>query len=129
MVRGILRIATRWSTGSEGTPVATTNTKACGPAEKALKAAVREAAVGQPDRLIRLGKDSMMIAMIRCQSCASPLDQTVRWARLLVEEPEVFVCNTEWGSARFEFRVPEIPVRCSCGQERIGVRDHPLAVA
>ena len=72
----------------------------------------------------------MMIAMIRCQSCASPLDRTVRWARLVAEEPEVFVCDTEWGYVRFEFGFPEIPVRChNCGQQGIVMRDHPLAMA
>lgn len=37
-------------------------------AEKALKAAVREAAVGQPDRLIRLGKEEeleIVFAVVR----------------------------------------------------------------
>jgi hypothetical protein len=72
----------------------------------------------------------MQIAMIRCPSCASPLDRVVRLARLQVEEPEVFTCDTEWGYARFEFGVSEIFVRCSfCGQEQVVDRDQPLAVA
>jgi hypothetical protein len=72
----------------------------------------------------------MMIAMIRCQSCASPLDRTVLWARLLVEEPEVFVCPTEWGHTRFEFGFAEILVRCPvCGEEHVFKRDLPLASA
>lgn len=49
----------------------------------------------------------MQIAMIRCLSCTSPLDRTVRWARLLIEAPGVFLCTTEWGRARFKFGVPE----------------------
>ena len=71
-----------------------------------------------------------MFAMIRCQACAAPLDGPLRWARLVAEEPEVFVCPTEWGHARFEFGFQEIQVRCpSCGQERLALRDLPLAAA
>jgi transposase-like protein len=72
----------------------------------------------------------MQIAMIRCPSCASPLDRVVRLARLQVGEPEVFKCDTEWGYARFEFGMTEIPVRCPfCGEEQVFHRDQPLAMA
>jgi transposase-like protein len=72
----------------------------------------------------------MAITMIRCPSCASPLDRVVRIARLQVEEPEVFTCETEWGYARFEFGFTELVVRCPfCGQPRLVERDHPLAAA
>lgn len=71
-----------------------------------------------------------MLAMLRCEACHSRLDRALRWARLVAEEPEVFVCSTEWGHARFEFGFQEIQVRClSCGQERLAHRDHPHAAA
>ena len=72
----------------------------------------------------------MLIAMARCPSCSSPLDRVVRLARLQVEEPEVFTCETEWGYARFEFGFTELLVRCPfCGEDHEVRRDQPLAMA
>lgn len=71
-----------------------------------------------------------MTAMLRCEGCASPLDLSLLWAQLIAERPEVFICSTAWGDFRFEFGVQEVQVRCrACGQTRLALRTHPLAVA
>ncbi len=71
-----------------------------------------------------------MPAMLRCEGCASPLDLSLRWAQLIAERPEVFICSTAWGDYRFEFGVQEVLVCCrTCGQTRLALRNSPLAVA
>jgi hypothetical protein len=72
----------------------------------------------------------MRNAMCPCPSCALALDVPVRWGRLVVREPEVFVHEGPWGISRFELGVTEFPVRCPrCGETQNVCRDQPLALA
>lgn len=71
-----------------------------------------------------------MYPMLRCGSCAFPLDRAFRWARFASGEPESFVCATEYGYTRFEFGLQEVTVRCSyCGEVHIIPRNQALAAA